>query len=60
MEKVSFKEVLLSDKIISRKLSKKEIDEALDPRNYIGTAVEQVDLVIKKTAEERSARGLKE
>jgi adenylosuccinate lyase len=59
-EKSSFKEVLLSDKIISRKLSKKEIDEALDPRNYIGTAVEQVDLVIKKTAEERSARGLKE
>jgi adenylosuccinate lyase len=59
-EKFSFKEVLLSDKIISRKLSKKEIDEALNPRNYIGTAVEQVDFMIKKTAEERRARGLTE
>jgi len=58
MEKRPLKEVLLEDKIVSQKLSEKEIDEALDPRNYLGTALEQVELMVNKTRDERKARGL--
>lgn len=54
----SFKEVLLGDKTVSSKLSAEEIDEALDPKNYLGTAIEQVNLMVKKTKEERKARGI--
>jgi adenylosuccinate lyase len=57
-EKLTFKEVLLNDKIVTEKLSGKEIDEALNPRNYIGTAVEQVELVVEKTTKERKDRGI--
>jgi len=58
-EKVPFKKVLLEDKIVSEKLSEKEIDEALNPWNYIGTALEQVELMVEKTRQEREERGLK-
>jgi len=58
MEKRPLKEVLLEDKIVSQKLSEKEIDVALDPRNYLGTALEQVELMVNKTRDERKARGL--
>ncbi len=58
MEKRHFKDVLLQDKIIREKLSGKEIDEALNPKNYLGTAVNQVELMVKKTMEERKTRGL--
>lgn len=58
MEKRPLKEVLLEDKIVSQKLSEKEIDAALDPRNYLGTALEQVELMVNKTRDERKARGL--
>ena len=58
VEKLPFREVLLKNDLVKRMLSKKEIDEALDPRNYLGTAVEQVELAIKKTKQEREARGL--
>jgi len=58
VEKLPFKEVLLKNDLVKRTLSQKEIDEALDPRNYLGTAVEQVELAIKKTKQEREARGL--
>jgi adenylosuccinate lyase len=58
MEKRHFREILLEDKIVSKKLSEKEIDEALNPRNYLGTALEQVELMAKKTREEREVRGL--
>ena len=58
VEKLPFREVLLKNDLVKRILSKKEIDEALDPRNYLGTAVEQVELAIKKTKQEREARGL--
>jgi adenylosuccinate lyase len=58
LEKRPFKDVLLEDKVISRKLSKKEIDEALNPRNYLGTALRQVELMVQKTMEERKSRGV--
>ncbi|MDI6805998.1 MAG: adenylosuccinate lyase, partial [Candidatus Bathyarchaeia archaeon] len=57
-EKRHFKEVLLEDKIVRSKLSEKEIAEALKPKNYLGTAKKQVDLIVKKTLRERKARGL--
>jgi len=58
MEKRHFREILLEDKVMSEKLNEKEIDEALNPRNYLGTALEQVELIVKKTREEREVRGL--
>lgn len=53
-----FKEVLLEDKVIRAKMSEKEIDAALKPRNYLGTARKQVALMVKKTMKERKSRGL--
>jgi adenylosuccinate lyase len=52
VERRSFKEVLLEDKTVSRRLSKKELDDALNPRKYVGTAVKQVELMVKKTERE--------
>ncbi|MEM2419936.1 MAG: adenylosuccinate lyase [Candidatus Bathyarchaeia archaeon] len=60
MEKVPFKKVLLEDKTVSTKLSEKEIDEALNPQNYTGTAPKQVELMVEKTRRERLERGLKD
>jgi adenylosuccinate lyase len=57
-ERCHFKEILLEDKIVSRKLVEKEINEALKPKNYLGTAKEQVARIVKKTVKERKARGL--
>jgi adenylosuccinate lyase len=57
VEKTPFRQVVLENKTVAGKLSKKEIDEALIPRNYLGTAVKQVDLMIEKTRDERKARG---
>jgi adenylosuccinate lyase len=58
-EKRPFKQVLLEDKTVKDELSEAEIDKALDPRNYLGTAIEQVELAVEKTKLERKARGLK-
>ena len=58
MEERHFRKILLEDKVVREKLSEKEIDEALNPRNYLGTALEQIELVVKETREEREARGL--
>jgi len=58
MEKKHFREILLEDKVVREKLSEKEVDDALNPRNYLGTALEQVELMVKKAREEREARGL--
>ncbi len=41
LEKRHFREILLEDKFVRGKLSDKEIGEALNPKNYLGTAVEQ-------------------
>ena len=57
-EKQSFKKILQEDKIVRAHLSEREIDKALNPRNYLGTVVEQVEIVVKKTRRERKARGL--
>ena len=43
LEKRDFKRVLLGDKFVSSKMSEKEIDAALDPKNYLGTAVKQAE-----------------
>ncbi len=58
-EKRPFKQVLLEDKTVQDELSEEEIDKALDPRNYLGTAIEQVELAVEKTRLERKARLLK-
>ena len=46
-EKKPFKQVLLQDKFVSGKLSEAEIDEALNPKNYLGTAVKQAEKFAK-------------
>jgi len=51
------KEILLEDETVSKRLNKREIDEGLNPRNYLGTAVKQVDFIVKKTMKERKTRG---
>jgi adenylosuccinate lyase len=56
LEKRHFKDILLEDKLVSEKLSEEEIFEVLNPRNYLGTAVEQVGLMVEKTRSERSTR----
>jgi adenylosuccinate lyase len=43
VEKKPFSEVLLADKLVQSKLSCEEIDAALDPQNYLGTAVKQAE-----------------
>jgi len=43
-----FVEVLIEDKVLSENLSEEEIRDALNPYNYIGTAVEQVERAVKE------------
>ena len=52
-EKAPLREVLLANKTIVERLTKKEIDQALDPFGYLGTAVKQVELMAEKTEAER-------
>ncbi|MDH5449894.1 MAG: adenylosuccinate lyase [Candidatus Bathyarchaeota archaeon] len=59
-KKSFFKEILLKNDVVGSTLSEIELDKALNPKNYIGTAVEQVELAIKKTCQERKVRGLVE
>jgi len=59
-EKRPFKDVIMEDDRVTSLLSVEEIEEALDPERYLGTAVEQVEWAIKKTLEERRSRGLEE
>ena len=58
VEGIPFKEALMRSKQVTSVLSEEEIEEALRPENYLGTATEQVELAIKKTLEERRARGI--
>jgi adenylosuccinate lyase len=58
VEKRHFRQVLIENRAITERLSKKEIDEALDPKNYLGTALKQVENIVRKTGKERQARGL--
>ncbi|MEO0248024.1 MAG: adenylosuccinate lyase [candidate division WOR-3 bacterium] len=43
-----FIEVLRKDPQVAKLLSEKELKEAMDPERYIGTAVEQVEAVVKR------------
>jgi adenylosuccinate lyase len=47
LEKKDFKQVLLEDALVSSKLSEKEIDQALNPKNYLGTAIKQTQRFAK-------------
>jgi adenylosuccinate lyase len=47
LEKKDFKQVLLEDKFVSSKLSEQEVDEALNPKKYLGTAVKQAEKFAK-------------
>jgi adenylosuccinate lyase len=47
-----FKQILLEDEAVTKILSEEEIDEALNPENYLGTALKQVDLAVNRTSAE--------
>jgi adenylosuccinate lyase len=47
LEKRHFSEILLEDKFVRSKLSEKEIGEALNPKNYLGTVVAQAESLAK-------------
>lgn len=57
LEDREFKKILSESREIQRFLTEKDIDAALDPESYLGTAVRQVELMIEKTKREREARG---
>lgn len=59
-EKQPFRKTLLENEIVSARLTEKEIDKALNPRYYLGTAIKQIDFVIGKTRRERKRRGITE
>lgn len=56
LEKRHFKEILVEDTEIREFLTEKQITDALDPQKYLGTAIEQVERMIKKTKKERKAK----
>ncbi|UCE29335.1 MAG: adenylosuccinate lyase [Candidatus Bathyarchaeota archaeon] len=58
IEKSLFKTSLSEDRIIRDMLGEGEVNKALNPENYLGTAVRQVEQAVKKTKQERKARGL--
>lgn len=47
LEKRPFKEVLLQDTFVKGKLNETEITEALEPKNYLGTAIKQAESFAK-------------
>lgn len=47
LEKRHFREVLLENGAVRSMLSVEEIDSALDPKNYLGTAVSQAEKFAK-------------
>ena len=57
-ERKPFREVLLADSAVRERLSDKEIDSALNPENYLGTTLTQVEGALKKARLERKKRGL--
>jgi adenylosuccinate lyase len=58
LEKTSFRQVLLGNKTVTERLTKREIDQTLHPCSYLGTTAKQVDLMIEKTEAEHKASGL--
>ena len=57
-EQRSFKEIIRDNKIVQETFNSSEIEDVMNPENYLGTALEQIDLVIEKTRQERKIRGL--
>ncbi len=47
VKKQLFKETLVNDKFVASKLTEKEMDEALNPKSYLGTAVKQAEAFAK-------------
>jgi len=58
-ERQQFRETLLKNDTVRKMLDEKEIDTALNPRNYLGTAIEQVELIVLKTKKERMVRSIR-
>jgi adenylosuccinate lyase len=58
MDNRPLREVLLEDETVSKRLGKRGIDKALNPNNYVGTAMKQVDFIVEKTMRERKIRAL--
>lgn len=58
MQNQPFREALLENNIVRKKLNEKEIEDNLSPLNYLGTTITQIKLMVKKTREERKSRGL--
>jgi len=57
-EQREFKNVLSENKTIKELLTSEEIEQIMDPQNYLGTVPKQIQRVIEKTKQERKARGL--
>jgi adenylosuccinate lyase len=53
-----FAEVLESDSVIVKHLTKEDIKSALNPKSYLGLSGELVDAAVEKTVAERKGRGL--
>jgi adenylosuccinate lyase len=53
-----FAEALAANAQIAKRLSKQEINSALNPKSYLGLSGELVDGAVGKTVAERKARGL--
>ena len=47
-----FKEVLLENETVRKFLNEREIEDVLNPRNYLGTAIQQIEKTIQKTKQE--------
>jgi adenylosuccinate lyase len=50
----------MENSLIQELLNTKEIEKVMDPRNYLGTALEQIEQVVKKTRQERRGRSLQD
>jgi len=59
-EQVEFKQVLSENSKVQKLLTPAEIEHVMDPRNYLGTALKQIDQVVAQTKQERKNRGLKD
>jgi adenylosuccinate lyase len=57
-EQRPFKNILEKNYAIQKLISNKEIEEIMNPRNYLGTTLQQIEQIVKKTRSERINRGL--
>ncbi|MHA1238372.1 MAG: adenylosuccinate lyase [Candidatus Odinarchaeia archaeon] len=46
-ENKTFKQAILEDEVLSKFVSEDELDNWLDPKNYLGTAIQQVERAVK-------------